>query len=78
MEWISVTVRLPKEVDDIIVCRLPNGFLELCYFDDEEQELKKPWRYDYFDKPVCHINNITHWMPLPSPTLKRKKRYVIF
>jgi len=77
MEWINIKTQQPKESDGIILCRLENKFVEICYFDDDEKELSKPWRYDKYDTTTCKINRITHWCKIEQPSVgsnKGKKR----
>ena len=59
MEWISVSDRLPREIEKVLVIN------SVGIFDCGWVGLNK-------GKIVCrnshsHIGNITHWMPLPEP-----------
>lgn len=59
-KWISVEDRLPD-----------NGADVLAYADDGEESRIIPSNYDrgtWFDCCFnCANENITHWMPLPTP-----------
>ena len=63
MDWIAVTDRLPEEAERVLVC-----------WNDSFTYIG--WRIDglwfYKDSDGFKDQNITHWMPLPSPPKARE------
>lgn len=63
MEWISIKDRLPEK--DIPVLCFDGTYINIMeYWYDEKDESV------FFNPPSPLKNNITHWMPLPSPPEK--------
>jgi len=63
MEWISVKDRLPEMGQLVVVLRNLGDGISIYGTHWNDEDLK------YMD-----WNNITHWMPLPSPpTIKDKE-----
>ena len=54
--WIPVTDRLPQDDEDVLVW--VNGTHRDMAYRDEGV---------WYDEEHNHLNNITHWMPLPEP-----------
>jgi len=57
MEWISVKDQLPKSPKFVIAYK-KNGLVLGLYFGAD-----KEFRYG----EISQTNQVTHWMPLPSP-----------
>lgn len=65
-EWISVEDR-PVEGDDFFIAnfRITPPFIAKAWkFKVHNQDGKF---YKYTGGSTVHVNNITHWMPLPEP-----------
>lgn len=64
-EWVSVKDRLPEDITDVLVTGWQGLFIaQLDFFGGDG----KAW-YKKEGGFIGHVNsnNITHWMPLPSP-----------
>lgn len=57
--WISVTERLPKSFEDVLVCDATGGFRDVCYLEGGKSWVAHAYRYE--------LDDVTHWMPLPEP-----------
>lgn len=66
VKWISVEDKFPKEEDGLIIAYM-NGYYEIVYFSTEEDDFKKPWRYDEFDTCIVKKKSISHWCKLNEP-----------
>lgn len=64
-EWIKCSERMPENPGlgrqfPYVLCASENGWLTIAFYDYN----RKCWDDgDFYD----HINDITHWMPLPAP-----------
>lgn len=64
-EWISVEERLPKYGQQVLVFDNVEGCFDIWTLDLEEDSCPEGW----YSSAGWHrdIDDITHWMPLPSP-----------
>lgn len=60
-EWVSVKDRLPEECADILLCR---KILKIPEIGTYRQA--RFWVYDEIGD-VYQVDDITHWMPIPTP-----------
>ena len=58
-EWVSVEERLPEK-DSTILCYFKNGRIDVCKYC-------KVFEMEFVENAVCVTEQITHWMPLPTP-----------
>ncbi len=79
-DWISIDDRLPEE-NTWVLCFLPNLhfhgdlILSLKMYNHrwfQEGKIKKIFMFSNIDRS-WRIQDITHWMPLPSPPDMPKK-----
>ena len=61
-EWISVKDRLPPRYKKILVVN-GHGYVTISAF---VKELDGKWTWLSESGKYNHINDITHWMPLPE------------
>ena len=62
-EWISVKDRLPPRYKKILVVN-GHGYVAISAF---VKEFDGKWTWLSVSGKYNHINDITHWMPLPEP-----------
>lgn len=60
VEWIPVTERLPKPFESVLVYDGTAKEIELAYMTRHEEWVG-----------VVINHNITHWMPLPEPPMRK-------
>jgi hypothetical protein len=65
--WIDVKDGNAKDFDGQILVTNGNGFVEIVWYDKEDDDLKKAHRFDDNDLAAYRNGNFTHWQPLPSP-----------
>lgn len=65
--WISVEDELPKKDDT-----LPDFSIDVLATDGNEiyKSFYDSSIKDWFDCDIWHLDNITHWMPLPAPPME--------
>lgn len=68
-EWISVKDRLPPRYKKILVVN-GHGYVNISAF---VKEFDGEWTWLGLDGKYNHINDITHWMPLPEPPKEDSK-----
>ena len=72
--WIKKEDREPKEDDGQILVTNGNDFYEIVWHDQNENEYKKPHRFDKDDVAVFRKGNFTHWQHIFSPPSELKAR----
>ena len=63
MNWISVKDSLPEK-DTPILCFYCDQYIEVMEYWYDDEQTDKP---TFFRPPAPPVDNVTHWMPLPSP-----------
>jgi hypothetical protein len=68
-QWISVEDRLPEPMENVLVS-LENGWTTLI---GKYRNPEQGWTCFYADgEQIAYQNLVTHWMPLPEPTMEKK------
>jgi len=65
MEWISVKDRAPEDGKIVLVTDGRIIGISSCYSEDESH--RYIINFGYYIGNEAHIENVTHWMPLPEP-----------
>ena len=63
-QWISVTEKLPNELQAIIAYRDADGWQVICYFFHNAFII-----YDINTEKMIEAYGISHWMSTPSPPI---------
>lgn len=69
MEWISVKDKLPHYGKPVIIS-IKGVVQSVTYMLDGADETKdwfEPYFFSHDDNNKCWYNDVSHWMPLPSP-----------
>jgi len=62
-EWINVNDRLPEDQEHYLV-RTPLTFPKNCIYQIAEFYTDN---YEFYNEQDEHLNDVTHWQPLPEP-----------
>ncbi|RLA66565.1 MAG: hypothetical protein DRQ88_05920 [Epsilonproteobacteria bacterium] len=68
--WIKCSDRMPDEWEDVLIWAAKDENVEMAYFNNQD-ELKDYWQNNSF---TWATDEVSYWMPLPSPPEERDKR----
>lgn len=63
-EWISVKDRLPRDIGKSVL--VVNGHGKISIYALWKREYGNRWTWIDSTGRFNHVNDITHWMPLPE------------